>query len=346
MKKTALLIALSAGIFTAKAQKIEEFLVLGKDAGTMMQSYLQPAFEGSIYNLNSGWYRTAKPHRVLGFDITLNATLSAVPNNRKNFTFRNSDYDKLTIKGNSSPSASVDLPTAFGGSTNTVLEYEETATYAGISETRKFDFNALNGLTEDIGFDQVPAAMIQAGIGLPFKTDVTLRFVPEVGSDSFKSNLFGIGVKHNILQYLPIAKRIPLVDVSVFGGYTKLSSQYLPGEEGQSIDMDVTSLTGQLLGSVDLKIVNFFVGLGYSTGNSSLVVNGEYEFDYDVTIAGVTTNQTREIDEEDLPNIKNDVSSFMTTAGMSINLAFFKIYGSYTLQEYNSINAGVAFSFR
>ncbi|WP_394420657.1 DUF6588 family protein [Tenacibaculum mesophilum] len=28
------------------------------------------------------------------------------------------------------------------------------------------------------------------------------------------------------------------------------------------------------------------------------------------------------------------------------SLVFFKIFGSYTLQEYNSVNAGIAFSFR
>lgn len=335
--------ALSAGLFTAKAQNIEEILVLGKDAGTLMQSYLQPAFEGTIYNLNSGWYRTAKPHRLLGFDITLNATLSSVPSNRKNFTFNVADYENVRLESGASQT---ELPTAFGGSSDEVLIVSKDVDTPLGTQTAEFDFEALNGLGDEIGFDQVPAAMVQAGIGLPFKTDVTVRFVPKVGSDSFKSDLFGIGVKHNILQYFPIAKRIPLVDISLFGGYTKLSSQYLPGEEGQSIDMEVTSLTGQLLGSVDLKIVNFFVGLGYSTGTSSLVVNGDYYFQYKDPNTGIALGEPQQIDSEDLPNIENDVTSFMTTAGMSLNLAFFKIYGSYTLQEYNSINAGIAFSFR
>ncbi|MDO6803464.1 hypothetical protein Q4595_13505 [Wenyingzhuangia sp. 1_MG-2023] len=345
MKKLILSIALISCAFTSKAQDIEDFLVLGEDAGTMLQSYMDPAFKGTMYNLNNGWYRTAKPHKLLGFDITLNATLSSVPNKDKNFTFRNGDYNNVYIKGTdaSDANASTVLPTSFGGSTNQTLVYEEEVSFLGLSETRKYEFDALNGLTDESGFDQVPLAMIQAGIGLPFKTDVTFRFVPEVGSDSFKTDLFGIGIKHNILQYLPIAKRIPLVDISLFGGYTKLNSQYLPGEEGQSIDMEVKTFTGQLLGSVDLKIVNFFVGVGYSTGESSLVVKGDYEFEYEIEGIGV---QTREIDPETLPHLKNDVSNFMTTAGMSLNLAFFKIYGSYTLQEYNAVNAGISFSFR
>lgn len=343
MKKIALLLAISLSQFTAKAQELENFLVLGKDAGTLMESYLQPAFEGTIYNLNSGWYRTAKPHRLFGFDITLNATLSTVPSNRKNFTFDVADYENVRLQ---SGATQTELPTAYGGDTDEVLIVSQDVDTPFGSQTAEFKMDALNGIAGEIGFNQVPAAMIQAGVGLPFKTDVTVRFLPEVGSDSFKTNLFGAGIKHNILQYFPLAKRVPLVDVSLFGGYTKLSSQYLPGEEGQSIDMEVTSLTGQLLGSVDLKIVNFFVGLGYSTGKSSLVVNGEYEFQYRDPSTGLALGEPKSIDQEDLPDLKNDASSFMTTAGMSIDLAFFKIYGSYTLQEYNSVNAGIAFSFR
>lgn len=150
----------------------------------------------------------------------------------------------------------------------------------------------------------------------------------------------------NILQYLPIAKRIPLVDVSVFGGYTQLTSQYLPGGDGQSIDMEIKSYTGQILGSVDLKLINFFVGLGYSAGSSSLAVNGEYEFQYTDPSTGIALGDPQPIAQEDLPSLKNDVNSFMTTFGASINITFFKIFGSYTIQEYNSINAGIAFSFR
>ncbi|MDO3695812.1 hypothetical protein QVZ41_13260 [Wenyingzhuangia sp. chi5] len=341
MKKIVLIIALSAGMFTAKAQEIEQFLAAGKDAGTLMQSYLTPAFEGTIYNLNNGWYRTAKPHRLLGFDITINTSLSTVPSSGKNFTFNNSDYTNIRLKNGTSS----ELPTAFGGDTNEVLVATRTISNGGVSYDAEYEFNALNGIGGEIGFDQVPMAMVQAGIGLPFKTDVTFRFVPKVGSDSFKTDLFGVGIKHNILQYFPIAKRIPLVDVSVFGGYTRMNAHYFPGEN-QNIDFQVTSLTAQLLGSVDLKIVNFYVGLGYSGGNAKLDVEGDYEVTYTYDNGIVSGSQTETLDPEDLPHLKYDVSGFKTTAGMSINLAFFKIYGDYTIQEYNSINAGIAFSFR
>jgi len=33
------------------------------------------------------------------------------------------------------------------------------------------------------------------------------------------------------------------------------------------------------------------------------------------------------------------------TLGVRLNLSFFKIFASYTLQEYNTATAGIAFSF-
>lgn len=349
MKKLLLTIACAVSIYSAKAQEVADILALGgTNASTMMQSYAQPAFEGTMYNLNSGWYRTAKTHKLLGFDISLSATLASVPSERKTFTFNEADYDNITIAGGSS-----ELPTFFGGDTNTVLKYNQDVELAGQNTEATAEFSAIDGFGDELS--QVPSAMIQAGIGLPFKTEVTVRYVPEslVSSDDFEAGLIGVGIKHNILQYFPIAKRIPLVDVSLFGGYTQLNAEYFPQDvkgENQSMDMQITSMTAQLLGSVDLKIVNFFVGLGYSTSEAELNVNGTYEFDVEAssTIGGIpiTGTTTTTTNGDDVPSLKYDVNGFMTTAGMSINLAFFKIYGSYTLQEYNSINAGIAFSFR
>lgn len=349
MKKLFLITAFICSILSAKAQEVADILVLGgNNASTMMQSYAQPAFEGTMYNLNSGWYRTAKTHKLLGFDISLNATLASVPSERESFTFNEADYDNITIVSGSS-----ELPTFFGGESNTVLEFSQEVSSGGITTDAKAEFSAIDGFGDDLS--QVPGAMIQAGIGLPFKTELTLRYVPEslVSNEEFEAGLLGVGIKHNVLQYFPIAKRIPLVDVSIFGGYTQLNAEYFPQEvEGsnQSMDMQITSMTAQLLGSIDLKIINFFVGLGYTTSEAELNVNGTYEFEVEATadVGGIpyTTTTTRTIDGDDVPSLAYDVNGFMTTAGMSINLAFFKIYGSYTLQEYNSINAGVAFSFR
>ena len=41
-----------------------------------------------------------------------------------------------------------------------------------------------------------------------------------------------------------------------------------------------------------------------------------------------------------------DASGARGTLGLRLNLGFFKIYGDYTVKDYNTVSAGVAFSFR
>lgn len=343
MKKTILLIAIITSVFTAKAQDFEGLLSGGEEhAGKLISSYLQPVFEGTIYNLNNGWYRTAKTHKKLGFDITISASAAEVPTAKQSFLFNSSDYisgdSRVVLK---SGAQTATLPTAFGDKTNEELKLVKNN---GIETS----FDAIDGLLADEEYsDRAPLAMAQIGIGLFKKTDLTLRFVPEVEGKDYNVKLFGIGLKHNILQYFPIVKRLPYLDVSVFGGYTKLESNYFPtGDnlENVNINLEVQSYTAQVLGSIDLKIINFYAGLGYTAGKSSLSYSGQFTLENDNTIPGTPNDNL--VNLNDIDASKFDVNSFKTTLGASVNLFFLKIFADYSIQEYNSITAGLALSFR
>ena len=45
-------------------------------------------------------------------------------------------------------------------------------------------------------------------------------------------------------------------------------------------------------------------------------------------------------------SLSNNTSGVNATLGARLSLGFFKLFGSYTLQEQNTVNAGIAFSFR
>ncbi len=343
MKKIILIIIVLVSTFNAQGQDFEDLLSGGEEhAGALTSAYLQPVFEGTIYNLNNGWYRTAKTHKTLGFDITVNASLAKVPSAKQTFTFNNADY----INENSSVSlesgTSASLPTALGGETNERLVFRRNI--QGTNRSVQQTVDAPEGLFAGEDFsDKAPLAMAQIGIGLIKKTDITIRFSPKVKEDDYDVQLYGIGLKHNILQYFPIAKRIPLVDVSLFAGYTKLESNYFPSGDDLkdvNINLDIQSFTAQVLGSVDLKIINFYVGLGYTGGKSSLNYSGV------LTTRDDTTGIGTDLELDEISSADFEVKSFKTTLGASINLAFFKIYGDYSIQEYNSITAGIALSFR
>ncbi len=349
MKKILLFATLVAISFRANAQDFESLLSGGEEhAGKLFSSYLEPAFEGTIYNLNNGWYRTAKTHKKLGFDITVTATASQVPTAKQSFLFQTSNYisDNSRIELASGVS-SASLPTAFGGETNEQLKLvQPTGTPLGDLEST---FDAPNGLFGDNSdySDYVPLAMAQVGIGLIKKTDISLRYLPKQSGDDYDVKLFGVGVKHNILQYFPIARRLPLVDVSVFGGYTKLESNYFPtGDdlENININLEVQSYTAQLLASLDLKIINIYGGFGYSAGSSSLSYAGKYTIRNNNTTVGIP-NKVVDLNKISPTNV-DGLNTLKTTIGASLNLFFIKIFADYSIQEYNSVTAGIALSIR
>ena len=67
----------------------------------------------------------------------------------------------------------------------------------------------------------MPVPTAQIGIGLPFGTELKVRFIPKISIKDGDISLWGVGLVHSIMQYLPGNKLLPF-DVSLFGGYTKL----------------------------------------------------------------------------------------------------------------------------
>src|SRR5512145_256271 len=49
------------------------------DATKLLQAYMAPWTTAFGAGLNGGWYNTAKPHKLLGFDLTFSANLGVVP---------------------------------------------------------------------------------------------------------------------------------------------------------------------------------------------------------------------------------------------------------------------------
>jgi hypothetical protein len=104
--------------------------------------------------------------------------------------------------------------------------------------------------------------------------------------------------------------------------------------------MKLNSYTVQALASLNFPIINIYGGFGYIGGSSSLDIAGRYELQYSDGVTSYTRILNNPI------NLDYDISGFTTTIGARLSVGFFKIFGSYTLQEYNTLNAGISFSIR
>ena len=163
-----------------------------------------------------------------------------------------------------------------------------------------------------------------------------------------KFSLTGFGLKHNIMQYFGPLDKLPL-NVSVLAAISKASFEYDLSDSsfgGNSSNRKMTfeadTFTVQALASIDLPVVSAFAGLGYNAGDSQFDVSGDYSIDYE--IAGLPTPISRVL--EDPISIASEASGVMGIVGARLNLLFLKIFANYTIQEYNTLTAGISFNFR
>jgi hypothetical protein len=162
------------------------------DGVKYLQAYISPWANAFGSGLSGGWYNTAKPHKLGGFDITINASAGIVPTSAQTF-----DASKIGLS--SSISGAGISPTVAGPKTDgPLMSYR-------VSGVTLANFNAPKGT--DWRYVPVPSA--QVGIGLPFGTELKVRFVPKININDGNVSLWGVGLVHSIMQYLPGNKMLP-----------------------------------------------------------------------------------------------------------------------------------------
>jgi hypothetical protein len=343
-----LLLALPLSI-GSQAQELESILLAADDAERLTQAYIDPALKGVVYSMNDGWYTTGKTHELFGFDITIGANLSLVPNQDKTFIFRSVDYNFLTAQVGDN----IEVSTVLGDDDRSTIFDVRVPVGDGTFKVSQFEMPG--GIGADFPLSGVPSPAIQFGIGLPTRTDFKLRLVPNIGVDDKVNNfLIGLGLQHDITQYIPGLDVTPFSLSALFAyGHTKVT--YDIEDESVLDDVEVrngealfrlNTLTFQAIGSVDLKIVDFFASVGFGSGSSRLAMNGSYTLSYDLEDSNGNFLGTVQETIADPLDFKANVSSMRLAAGLRLNLSVFKIFASYALQEYNTISAGIAVSVR
>jgi hypothetical protein len=325
MKKQIMTIALIAGCgMGLLAQKNAGFLLqAGEDAKVLTQAYLRPYGEMLGNNLNGGWYTSAAPHKVLGFNVTLMGSYTMAPTSAETF-----DVSKLGLSQFNVSSSSSIAPTMAGKMNNrpTLAPNVTGGSYA--------EFTLPNGS----GSNVMVSPMLQAGIGLPKGTELIARYMPDTKIGEYgKLGLWGVGVKHSLKDYIPFVKRVPFWNVSVLGAYTNFNSgMAMPDfdENGLTLrngtlDISSAAFTGRLLIGANFPFIALYTGIGYGTTNTTFEMSGKLNGD-DFLM--------------DIPF--NGSGSFDTNIGARVRLGVIAIHADYTVGNYSMLTAGLGISFR
>jgi len=321
------LIATSAQLFGQS--QIIDFLKAGQaDANKLSEAYLLPYGEMLGVNLNSGWYNSAKVHKVGGFDFTISASYTKAPSSKKSF-----DPNAIGLSEYTIPQGTGNAPT-MAGSENESMTFAISEPNTGISLG-----------TMDVtgaGADMFISPMVQAAVGLPFHTEIMGRFMPTVSYGDFgKAGLWGLGVKHSIKDYIPFVKRVPFLQASVLAAYTDFDAKLGVSNIGSigaaeeigkgagELQTSAGAFTTRLLIGVNVPVVSFYTGLGYGTTTSNFDLVGEFTGYEGSPIA-----------------LEYKTNGFDFNAGMRIRLAIISLHADYTVGEYSVITAGIGINFR
>ena len=334
-----------------------------EDAEKMLTEYLRPLANSLGSNLNGGWYNTAKVHGTLGFDITFTVSTSFAPDDSKLY-----DLSTLGLQALYSESMA---PTFSGEKVmGPDLTYEQDILGTPV-EVLSYTHPKGTGL----GF--LPSPMINAGIGLPKGFEIMGRYMPEIKyKDIFKTGLWGVGLKHDIGQWIPFVKRVPVLHFTLMYGYTNLYanaklksitpvtlSDLSPGTiedntsgiswDDQNIDLLAQGHTANFLVGANLPVVAFYGGVGISITKTNLKMNGHFPFPA-LNISNPlnpffeVTNASTKLDPIDMEikNADGSVTAPRFNAGMRFKFAVITIHFDYTYANYSVATAGLGISFR
>jgi len=334
MKKLLSVFAFASGVLisgNALGQGDLDAILKGSaaDANYLAQGYLEPVLNAIGSGLNQGWYNTAANHKKFGFDLTISVSSIQFPSEESFYKVDNTRLQTLNIV---SPADGM-APTLIGPDTSPTYQYKDATTGIPIPGS---EFQGPPGVDiSQIPLGGLPLPMVNLGIGLPWNTDLKVRWASVSGSNGANVNLIGFAIQHDIKQHIPGIKEVPF-DLSALVGYTSFSTEVgfddaNPSQKGIS---DFSATTIQALIGKKLSVLTVYGGLGYNFSSGTFKAVGTY--------TDGTSGQTF----TDPINITSSVSGPRFTAGMRLKLAVFTLHGDYTFQRYNTITLGFGISVR
>ncbi|WP_298765744.1 DUF6588 family protein [uncultured Polaribacter sp.] len=345
MKKLSFIaVFLLLNTFNLNAQNGFEnfFLAENKDSNLLMNAYFSPKINGYNSALNSNWYHTAKSHKPFGFDLTVNFNSVIYPSNKESFNLENLVSVNLPT-GNITGASAIGASTSNSTTINRQINTEESTAVLNLPAGESTQL-----------FTNSNLPIIQLTVGISANFDVILRALPTVKPNNQNEaiNVLGFGIKKEISNLFPSLKDKP-IHLSLLAGYSVMNVSYgitdstLPegNFSGISVNNGLTTFnskafTFQALASYHWTHVNLFGGIAYNTAKTTYQTNGTFLGKY------ITDNSTinQPLDTSNALNINSNGIS--ANLGARLNLRYFKIFTSYTLQEFSVFNIGAAISIK
>lgn len=390
MKKNLLKVAVVVGAFSCTlptkvfAQDDAANIVKTgiETANSLANAYTSPIMKSLGLGLVDGWNNnTARTLGPGGFDIRFNFGMSFIPSSDLSYdvndVFKNTD--KITWTNNLSENTA---PSIFGSDKvptgtmdgwgkvrlNNVPDIANGTPYTDTT-VKVVSFHLPPGINVPY-FISLPSA--QFSVGIYKNTEMMIRFMPTVAASGFKVGTWGIGVKHDIKQWIPTINEQEMWDWSVFAAYSSFNSEFAFGDKGlkpdsgaynpnpgttfdnQKITMSGNGFTLGTIVSAKLLFFTPYLGINYSYSGLNLKFEGDYPVpvpneNHKPAPFGVTDEEKAETKISTLTNpinVDGSLSSLRLSLGARIKMGPVLFGGEYSIGKYNTATMSMAINLQ
>jgi hypothetical protein len=296
------------------------------DANALLESYLKPFGEGVSSSLGQNWFNTANCLKLLRPNVQVGLTLLRIPESSHYF-----DPSQLNLKNlkpvGTNPNSVPTLSAPSNAATprwKFVTNITDTTQPGGM---REVVLDTLPELLRGLDLQQIFVPYAQFNLGIGGNSELNIRYAPKLdlanlGSGVVPANLlkgqiafWGIGVKHEVLQWIPLAKRLPLslsiyvnhsrlkytLDASISGPLDKVYPRNIAGIildtfqlsgssdfEGQQLSMEGRATSYGLVISKKILMLTAYGSIGAQ--NSSFIVTTEGNYPIRTGLVQSNTN--------------------------------------------------------
>lgn len=397
LQKIAFTAALLTGTAAASLAQSEmaDFVKGGvQDAEKLLNAYAGPLGESFGANLNAGWVNTAAPLKTGRFELKLVANVAFVPKVEQTYNldalgFRNPV--ERTINGETAIEQwqypNKIAPTIFG-SGDQAGELTKTLTYQDPVSGQTVTENVAGiPLPTGLGFSFNPIAPApQLSVGLPKGFEIMGRYLPGINRTFDESavdfsGIWGLGIKHDIKQWIPGIKMMPF-SLSLAVGYSssqadvvsaamlpeapaggQFADPTLPGTDyigdgindanydGQGVAFRASAWNFNLLASKKVSVLSVYGGVRYAWSRTTVTMKGVYgvagEPFYNTADPNDPNNGRYMLINTDEDPIQLDMplSQVGLVGGFRLKLGFLSLFAEGNYSKYSTVSAGLGFGW-
>ncbi len=290
-----------------------------QDMLVIADNFASPGAEGAAIQSSAGWFSSASTLDKWKFEVSVHGNGLFVPKAKQNALITNGrDITFLNVKGNNNAL----IPTVYGGETNVEFEL--------LFQGQSFSFDAIDGLNKQILIHPFP----QVTMGLPYSTEIAVRFLPSIVIDDVGFGTFGVGLKHNLTQYYERRFNPEDFQLALVATYSNFKVDYAFTE----ISVPVILQLNRIDVNADLWFFQVLASRLYSNfevlGGMGVTAS---QFDYKMGGDGAALPQLN----KEIGGISGNATKFKGDVGFNYYYNNFKFSSMITASNFFNVNIGV-----